>query len=1177
MTGNGSLNPGSPSSRGRSHRPRDFEYSSSPRVWDSSDSDDDAYHRPGHFGAHIGPSDDMDSTDTAKEPGTTKRRHHKKTSGGFLLGGSLSRPKRTHASGEGRLKSWQDKLRNGTVADDNVSTTSPRSTRSEKSQGKAPAYVEHMGRSRRVTPPLSGGMMDLPTPSQSSLTPPPRSDRGSTTSQTSIPSTNSASIDPNQLIQMALSLSEGRRRAASGVYTPPTPKQDRRVASHGGVLQTVHPGSPLANDSVRRSMRRSVLPTQTPPCGPEASAAPEDDDASTEPSALLFSETHDVTYEFSISSLQRAERAKKYFELSHNYRKLLQTLPPLPGKHSFTAEASFLGRQYNPLQYLRNERLRQRKNMPLNPSPEDLDDVQTVTEYVNSAQQTSKRSSEGYVGTALPPFQSFKSRKEPAPPTRHSRYNTASSRILYFDSEWSISPAAMLADTIWAEDPQNRWALEDRAGQKLFPIYQPPSAPHGTEEEQRSRTSGGRSRATTLDSQLPQSRKNSETRGRHKRKFLSMHKVDGDHMRRRAWHRGRSQSSSKGSSHSSNSSFGHMVGTTADGINIGPLARHMRNEMQQDDGDNGSDTRSPKWDELPNNEPKASGVPKGLLTPEMRPTTRTRTSDPLPLDLRRSKSFTEGVNDSMDARLTDDEVPHSAVEPGRGSMGEILGASPIGLIGAVNDNDLSLDLEKHDIQMVDFAAAQYPQQMERESFESSDDNQSRKSFESARSTTMQRQKTANSIMGLQKSTTADSTASRGKSKTISQILKGSRLADLVRRGDGDVRKEAALRSTQRRLTNETSDGTDMEESAGLKRSAINPLESTVSLDNPRYHVPLPSFKFPNGIDNIEKKPEMTLAPITRQHSFRRERGLLSRTNSKNKLPRIEIPTDKKLKDMTKDQASPSVRSLLSPIRRFRSTNSARSLKGGSPPNSALASSLSLAGADLEGTLDSSPRPRAKRRWSIADQLDRVASKTMDTVSMRDVERTRALFLSSGIKATQLRCRTETAPDQRMVLLVEAEKITGQDAGLTVRRDEHRVAGKLWYDAVISYHRESEKRVQHFHDRTIPEMRERIEHLRHIVGERLTVRVQSTADEADAFAADLSARQTLAVKAVHDAIDGILRNRGKKFRWLRRMGFSLLEWAVVTIMWIFWLGFTLVRMVRGTLRGCSKAVGWLVWV
>lgn len=642
------------------------------------------------------------------------------------------------------------------------------------------------------------------------------------------------------------------------------------------------------------------------------------------------------------------------------------------------------------------------------------------------------------------------------------------------------------------------------------------------------------------------------------------------------------------------SAFGTFGNANADGLNIGPLARHMRKEMQQADADDASDMLSPddRWDGLPL---ESTAGDSSIVNPYFQ-RDRLPRPRPRPLELRRSHSFSEGVNDSFE-RYPGYDSEGTAETPMSGGMivRSATEQSGHGILDPAPDN-LSLklprdmhngvllfsDAGKHNIEQMDFATPSGKPVVIQSAY-NSDNDRERRSFESARSVDIRRHPTNTSITSLRRNNTHDSTMSnktdKSHNKTFSRILKGGRLAELVRgdgvrKGERDLRRDRQMHSSQTALADEGGDISDHEDEIPFSR--VNTNAST--MDGPKHHTALPSFKFPNGIDAPRDNIDHSSDPITQQQEARKEQSMLSRHNSK-RLLQIDIPSGKKgTKDASKDHSSPAVRGLLSPIKRLRSMNSSRSAVT-SPAPSTMGSSLSLVTTEQSSRLPAETdfEVSRKRRWSIADNLERVTSNRQQCISMRDVERVRALFLSSGIKAYELHRRANTPPDQPLELLSDAASETGKEIGTVVRKDEYRTAGRLWHEAITGFQEASEIRLKDFREKATPEMRDKLENLRHVVGERLNIHVQTTGDEADAFAADLSTRQTLAIKTVHDTIDGLLRGRRRKFRWLRRIAFFMLEWLVVAIMWCFWFTFVLIRLVKGTVRGGCRAIGWLLWV
>ncbi|TKX27080.1 hypothetical protein C1H76_0627 [Elsinoe australis] len=1159
---------------------------------------------------------------TPSPPPQTRKRS-KRHSGGFLLGSSFGKAKRHSAQGP-RDSPARDSYIGRFAGVLDGATPSPRSSRSLKSQGKAPAtasYSDHVNGEgslpNSVNAVLGADGADgtdvykLPV-SQSSQ-------YGSVGSQSSGPSEAPSSIDSNQLINMALALSEGRRRAASGVYKAPQTTSSRRVVSSGNQRTIVAPGSPLSNDLLmkRMSARQSRYMSPTP----ESRNVPEPPSTrkmSTDP--LHSIDVPDVEYEFSISTLQRAERARKYFEVSHQYRRLLRALPPLkphstaPGNVTIqtqsvpgspfpeitrtltaTDQKHEPGRAYNPLQYLRNEKLRKRQGSLLGSSVDEFDDPDKAIRFVDEAssrmQQIDPRDTSDVV--ALPSWHTTSDNQTAQ--NGHQRDATASSRILWFDSEWSFTPMALFADTVWTESPKNKWALENRRGNRIFPDLKPPEA--SGESQDAAVAEGKRPRANTnehADRPVDLGR-----RGRQKRKFLSIHKLDDDERRRLPWRRTRSVSSSRASSRSPRSAFGTFGGVGADGVNIGPLVRHMQKQMQQGDFGSPDDLVSPdkRWDELPDGTERFPDAPLDMDLARAGSFAQKRSFMPTPLSLHKSRSFTEGLRINTNSAANGKRVSNLAT-PLTGdltikSAGDGFGRMPTSA-GTYQSSNLSPrmtngrvpNIGQSETSYVDFANANGRAREPPAKDDSAPAKDVRQSFESTRSFNLRRHGTNKSVSSTRKQVIDGESdrGIRGHGKSMSRLLKGSRLAELVR-GDSTRKfeKERFKEGTRsprgaQPTSAEASEMSDSEDEKKLLRRDTDLSISSIASEKPKYHIPLPSFKFPNGLENGRSPADMPDS-ISRQQSVRREQSRDSRHSRLGQL-HIDVPgsTEPKMKTKgIKDEENQGIRGLLSPIKRLRSGTGPSRPRSIRPPLSNHGSTVDIPARIEEPPQDEQAKGRRQRQWSIANQLDRPMLAKTQTISMRDIERVKALFLSSGVKACELCRRGETESDEYPVFLLTAQQKTGKQAGKIAKRDECRTAGRMWSEAILQLHRSSEVDLQHFRENKIPQLRDRIDKLRHVAGEELTTKVQSSADDADGFTTDLTTHQTLAVKNVHDAIDSLLRRRRRNWRMMRRVGFTLLEWLLLGIMWLAWFIVTLVKMVKTIIVGILKVIGWLFFL
>jgi hypothetical protein len=117
----------------------------------------------------------------------------------------------------------------------------------------------------------------------------------------------------------------------------------------------------------------------------------------------------------------------------------------------------------------------------------------------------------------------------------------------------------------------------------------------------------------------------------------------------------------------------------------------------------------------------------------------------------------------------------------------------------------------------------------------------------------------------------------------------------------------------------------------------------------------------------------------------------------------------------------------------------------------------------------------------------------------------------------------------------------------------------------------------FSAETAPELIQRIEALRSKVDGELTALTRSAADAADEANHDLVVGQRLKVKRVVDSMETMLRRRRRRFRWVRRAGWLVVEWALVGCMWYVWFVVMIARVVLGVGKGFVRGVRWLLWL
>ncbi|KAF2857154.1 hypothetical protein K470DRAFT_12897 [Piedraia hortae CBS 480.64] len=254
---------------------------------------------------------------------------------------------------------------------------------------------------RRVTCDVSRAMCEISHPTTAASTAMSRRKRGgflldsiddgasSLRSSTS----NDTGIDAAQLVQLALDLSQSRSRTGNSNRTPllpAAPMEERRASTVGEATE-----------------RESL--------------------------------------DFTPATLSRAERARKYFELAAEHRRLLTLLPPL---------VQGTDRAYNPLQSLRNRKLRIKLRRPLPAPISSWQDVERVNGWVDEVEATG----------SLPPYSGETASPEPS---RHRRTDTVSSVMTKPENAWTIEPSELLADAYWTETGDNKIHLLDRYGNRL--------------------------------------------------------------------------------------------------------------------------------------------------------------------------------------------------------------------------------------------------------------------------------------------------------------------------------------------------------------------------------------------------------------------------------------------------------------------------------------------------------------------------------------------------------------------------------------------------------------------------------------------------------------------------------------------------------------------------------------
>lgn len=305
-------------------------------------------------------------------------------------------------------------------------------------------------------------------------------------------STSSLDMESTQIVNMALNLSESRRMAQRRHTSQPLPPRLVPLATDNAVA-----GSLRQQLQQQRRVSRTMSPK--PERGALSRLGSSGRTSSLQPA---FDPTNDgggYRYHFSSSTLARAQKAKDYMELLAQYRRALELLPPLKpntlSKTSTTSDyalsgstsanplnfdaAGQIGRPYDPLQYIRNRKVRARERKTIDGESQGFGDVSRVTDWVDEvAKWVATRQIRTPGSSALPPFAGADVfTVETSPPSHVSRGSNAITKPKRPRNDWTIEPADLVADIYWLEQDDHKRLVEDRNWRRVFPqdsgLYRP--------------------------------------------------------------------------------------------------------------------------------------------------------------------------------------------------------------------------------------------------------------------------------------------------------------------------------------------------------------------------------------------------------------------------------------------------------------------------------------------------------------------------------------------------------------------------------------------------------------------------------------------------------------------------------------------------------------------------------
>ncbi|KAL9121683.1 MAG: hypothetical protein Q9187_001760 [Circinaria calcarea] len=1103
--------------------------------------------------------------------------------------------------------------------------------------------------------------------------------------------------DPAQIVNLALNLSESRRRHLSlSRLSPVDPVASRRIMPNGQHSMRLSSG-PMAGTALRsltppmQELRRTSrsLSSRTESTDREGATYPTarslrtSNDGFEQPIAGTFNLdiADGLSFNPSDATLLRVERAQLWLELSYEYRRLLQYLPKLPTPSIVQATtvrgatkksgntAEILGRSYNPLQYIRNRKFRGRERKNFDTEAGGWKDLARVRNWVDSvARERQDQVSKVDDKFLLPSFGLDKEElpidgQSPTSSLRQSRVHTATKPPRARLDQWATTPWDLLADAYWLDQDDNKRLIEDRDGNKIYPLKKANVETTAKLSLDISRPGARRSTSITRPGQSPS--KGNPTivelqdeavreRGRRRHQFrnsiTSLQEYSSSQDRKGRWSRkllrSRSSSSSEDSRQGSLNRQGRFLSTqdSRERQDSAVLERQVMDllakEAENLDWGSGEDIHRAAISER-----DKDAVPKrsksNRITIDTRIAKADLTESPASMGTevgprkasnrnsleeqpeRRGRmpraSLEEFDNTSATSPVVGDFVPSIAISlsppmsrstsPKRSLPARQIRAkgSSNNHTDAIAETDFANKSRTHTNRTVAHEFDLAPQSAGTDGLSTPSDG-----FLSPRS--------AEGFGRLLRHRRSDSkplrTAKDQKEpeSRLKGLLKSSRIAVIV---GNEVSKVGDIlwgrdgsNQTSRVATPTSSHASDASDSDGDSISSTLEQSSSARLprmdigrdkmesisrqstheDSPKYHMSnLPSFRSPLRKYELDPRKPHEEDHITRQQTALRERGRSSRVNRpallnldmrgvspspSPPLSRVDThDTSTTNYESRRNSENPSESGVLRADRQFNTVKGLPAKLGnGGPPVTELAS-LDARRHRSRDRLDR-PALEGKRHWSISD---RGISAMRGVVTKRDITRARALLLSSGVKANEIARRAHEVRDPPPTLLLDLQRISGAPLPPVPRSQEHVVAARFLVKSITETNAQIRQAAVELSNVTVNGLHEQIKVIDERITSQLTPLVRAAADDADALGTELGTSYRLSIKRLNDSIDQILRRKRRRFRWLRRGGYLLLEWVLLGVMRWIWLMVVLFRLASGVLRGTYRGIRWLLWM
>ncbi|KAI1309779.1 hypothetical protein F5Y03DRAFT_347352 [Xylaria venustula] len=1206
--------------------------------------DSTALHRPSRHKSPD-PSSDLQSSkygaQSSDHDGQRKRRFHKpRPSGGFLLSNGI-----LNENSKPGPKQRDDGRRRSRIPVDNRKGKSP--LRSSEDRNSASDMEGQEERGEQEEQESTGAHSARTSVGRADV----RHDRPHSQMdvrrRSMIPSLRPSSapldVDSTQIVSMALDLSESRRLASRRIISSPIPP---RLAQ----LPDSTAGRSLKQHlQQQRRTSRNISPRADRNLSPRIIST----SRMSSPLQPTFDHDGSYTYHFSSSTLNRAQRAKEYLELMAQYRRLLSFVTPLkqnarsrpststsltspnstgsPLDLTSDSQSRALGRAYNPLQYIRNRKIRTRERKTIDGEAQGFGDIPRATDWVDRV-AASAASSPNTQRPHLPPFPAADEYlAQQLPASNLPRPVSATNKPKRPRFEWSIDPADMLADIYWLEQDNNRFLIEDRHYAKIYnpqtelppqtaQTTEPTIAKSASKGELDSGAGGGvpgqdvshsikTDVETTLSSTRDRARqKLQDLRGMHHKHSFSTH----SHHDFLKFRRGSISDSSDNESDRRRRGRSGTISTSGQDLLEKQMNEMLAKESQdeQEDFAGGPDTSHLKP------LPAASNTPEGASrnSHRHRPTDSRMEAAEKP-----GKALIDQPNQTPPVRSgrTSLEVPGNPyrssmdLDPprpppfdiaSRGRQNGYIPAIGMDLSPAVSRPSSPARKPFSKVKSI-FRDRSRDRSRDREDRENDDRLTSPIEPTATLSISavnedairpLQRQRSKSSSREFTTKPTNESHKSHRSMGSLSlkpdeqvglrTIFKGgAKLDDMIRGGVSKVTDFIWKKDSESSDSSDDDSETDDRRGRLKQPDLLSPGDSVHQYDSRRpvknYMDIMPNFKSTTAPTDTPAIHNMDdLAPVSSRPPSRSPRF------EQLKPPRIDIR--KASLDLSELQESsprnPNDPNISDPDSQFH--DSGYTALRPRQTSKELQNALSIydMGSSLS-RIDNGRRASSHRNWVIPD---RTSLSPHVFLSRREVARLRALILCSGIKAMELSRRA----NEPRPLLNQDTTATGLQwtemkrfmpdgkSKLQVPQTElFPTTARILSHSINHSIEMFENSVSEFSTNVAPHLEQRVEVTHNRVAMELMDMTHRAADKADEVSQDIVDYQRLKVKNVVDTMDKMLRRRRRRFRWVRRAGWLAVEWVLVGFMWYVWFIVMITRIVLGAGRGVISAVRWLLWI